>query len=436
MTIRDQRAGSHAPPTESLRFLTPGQVNYVKERFGTPVFVYDEASMQERARYMLGLPNAFGLTVRFSLKANASGAIIRIFDRLGLYFDACSREEAMRAIAAGVSPSKITLTGQEAPSDLDQLVEQGVEFNAASLTQLEIYGSRFPGAEVSLRLNPGSGTGAAKRLVTGGPRSSFGIWHEYIGEAKNLIAKHKLRVKRIHHHIGSGHDPEAWVKISATTLDLSKHFGHVPIINLGGGYRVKSLSHEQEFDYYEIADRLRKVFEAFAERTNNRPRLEIEPGTFLIANAGSLVTTVIDVVSTGKDGYSFLKVNAGLTEVLRPAFYGALHPLVSVAASEGARLPLREYVVCGHSAVPGDVFTTAAGNPDEIEPRLIAETKLGDLLVVERAGGYCSSMSMKNFNSFPESPEVLLRRDGSFVLIRRRQTVEQIIQNEIIPQDL
>jgi diaminopimelate decarboxylase len=436
MTIGEQRTGSHQFPIESLRFLSAGQALYVKERFGTPVFVYDQATMEQRARYMLGLPNAFGLTVRFSLKANAGGAIIRVFDKLGLYFDACSGEEALRAIAAGVSPSKITLTGQEAPSDLDRLVEQGVEFNVCSLTQLETYGSRFPGREVSLRLNPGAGTGAGKRLVTGGPRSSFGIWHEHISEARKLIARHKLHVKRLHHHVGSGHDPDAWVNISATTLDLSRQFGHVPIINLGGGYRVKSLSHEEEVDYYEVGSRLKRVFEDFAERTGVRPRLEIEPGTFLIANAGSLVTSVIDVVSTGKDGYTFVKVNAGLTEVVRPAFYGALHPLVGVPASEGARRPQREYVVCGHGAVPGDMFTPLAGNPDEIEPRLIGEVKPGDLLVVERAGGYCSSMNMKNFNSFPEAPEVLLRKDGSFVLIRRRQTLEQIIQNEIIPQDL
>jgi len=421
---------------ESLRFLTPEQVRTIRQQFGTPVFVYDEVSLERQAKTMLNFPNAFGLTVYYSLKGGASGAIIRLFDRLGLSFDASSIWEAMRAIAVGVTPAKILLTAQEVPNDFGDYVERGMEYNACSLTQLEMYGQQFPGREVSIRVNPGTGTGFINRLTSGGPKASFGIWYEYLDDVRALVKKYRLKVKRIHHHIGSGHDPEAWLRIAADTLNLAKTFGPVSTLNLGGGYRVKGLQTETEVDYQDIGTRLRRLFEEYARETGTKPRLEIEPGTFLVANCGSLVTSVVDVISTGNDGHEFIKLDAGLTEVIRPGFYGSLHPLVSIPANGELRTEAKEYLVVGHTCIAGDTLTVALRDPETSVPQLIAETRPGDLLVVERAGGYCSSMNMKNFNSFPEAPEVLHRKNGSFDVIRKRQTIEQMTQNEVLPKDL
>jgi len=421
---------------ESLRFLTPEQVRTIRQQFGTPVFVYDEVSLERQAKTMLNFPNAFGLTVYYSLKGGASGAIIRLFDRLGLSFDASSIWEAMRAMAVGVAPPKILLTAQEVPQDFGQYVERGMEFNACSLRQLDMYGKQFPGRDVSIRVNPGTGTGFINRLTSGGPRSSFGIWHEYLDDVRTLVKKYRLKVKRTHHHVGSGHDPEAWLRIASDTLNIAKTFGPVQVINLGGGYRVKALQSEHEVDYRDIGERLRRLFEDYARETGTKPRLEVEPGTFLVANCGSLVTTAIDVISTGESGFDFIKLDAGLTEVIRPGFYGSLHPLVSIPADGELRTTAKEYLVTGHTCIAGDTLTVAVRDPETSVPQLLAETEAGDLLVVERAGGYCSSMNMKNFNSFPEAPEVLLRKDGRFDVIRKRQTIEQMTQNERLPKDL
>jgi diaminopimelate decarboxylase len=342
----------------------------------------------------------------------------------------------MRAMAVGVAPGKILLTAQEVPQDFGQYVERGMEFNACSLRQLEMYGRQFPGREVSIRVNPGTGTGFINRLTSGGPRSSFGIWHEYLDDVRTLVKKYRLKVKRIHHHVGSGHDPEAWLRIASDTLNIAKTFGPVQVINLGGGYRVKALQSEHEVDYRDIGERLRRLFEDYARETGTKPRLEVEPGTFLVANCGSLVTTAIDVISTGESGFDFIKLDAGLTEVIRPGFYGSLHPLVSIPAEGELRTTAKEYLVTGHTCIAGDTLTVAVRDPETSVPQLLAETEAGDLLVVERAGGYCSSMNMKNFNSFPEAPEVLLRKDGRFDVIRKRQTIEQMTQNELLPKDL
>jgi len=245
-----------------------------------------------------------------------------------------------------------------------------------------------------------------------------------------------LKVKRIHHHVGSGHDPEQWLRIASLTLDLARRLGPVPTINLGGGYRVKALQNEHEVDYQEIGERLGSAFEAYASETGVKPHLEIEPGTLLVANCGSLVTTVTDVVSTGDGGYSIIKIDAGLTEVIRPGFYGSLHPLVTVPGNGSTPRDAKPYLVHGHTCIAGDNLTVAVRDPESIEPQLLAKAVAGDLLVVERAGGYCASMSMKNFNSFPECPEILKRKDGTFELIRKRQTLEQMIQNEVLPKDM
>lgn len=418
---------------DTLRFLNEADVRAVREQFGTPTFVYDEASIAARVEYFKNFPNAFGLTVLYSIKACASGAILKLINQHGVSFDASSSWEAKRALAVGVRPEKILLTAQELTSNIEELLHQGVQYNAGSPGQIEFYGKRFPGTEISLRLNPGKGSGFINRLTSGGAKSSFGIWHEQLPQVKPLLEKYGLHVKRFHHHIGSGHDPMEWGRISAQTLTLAKQFGPVPIINLGGGYPVKVLNTDPEPDYTEIGEVLRKNFLLYAEETGVEPKLEIEPGTAMMANSGSLVTTCTDVVSTGKDGFTFIKIDSGLTELLRPGFYGAEHPLVRVGAEEGERAATKEYIVAGHCCVAGDVLTTEKKNPENLAPRLLAETTPGDLIVVERAGGYCASMCVKNFNSFPEAPEVLRRTDGSFTLIRKRQTLEQITQNEIIP---
>ena len=423
---------------ERLKFLTEDDVRRVAEEFGTPAFVYDEATIERNARYFATLPNAFGLTVRYSLKACPTGAVVRLFDRLGLSFDASSTWEVRRALRAGVEARKILITAQQAELDpgLRELVEAGLEYDAGSLRQLDAYGLAFPGSRVSIRVNPGFGSGLVRRLTSGGPTSSFGIWHEQLDDAKALVREHGLRLTRLHVHIGSGHDPDMLVDAARLLLRFARDLPEVETINLGGGYRVKALLDDPERDHRPWADTVADDVRRFAAETGRELRLELEPGTHLVANAGSIVARVIDAVSTGADGYTFLKIDAGLTEIVRPSYYGAPHPLVSVPAAGPAPAETEEYCVAGHCCIAGDVLTTRMGDVEYLAPVALSRTEPGDYLVVERAGGYCSSMSLKNFNSYPEAPEILRRKDGSLDLVRAGQTFEQLVANERVPDDL
>ncbi|KAJ1432778.1 diaminopimelate decarboxylase [Ochromonadaceae sp. CCMP2298] len=412
---------------EKSKFLNSAIAKGIKAEYGTPVYVYDKASLVSQASKALQFPNLYGLKVRFAMKACPNAAVLQLFSSMGICFDASSGYEVLRLVRAGVPASNISLSSQELPVDLKELIDMGVEFNACSLHQLRSFGQLFPGGKCGVRFNPGTGSGGNGKTNVGGPTASFGIWHELMGEVQSIVAEHSLQVERVHTHIGSGSDPEIWQNVALLSLNLVKQFPSVTTLNLGGGYKVGRMSYEKSTDLSLVGEPVVQAFKAFAEETGREIKLEIEPGTFLVANAGALLSTVQDVMTTGAEGHTFLKLDSGMTEVLRPSLYGAQHPLVIHSDSPTTS----SYVVVGHCCESGDLFTCAPSDPEVISERLMATAAIGDLISIEGSGAYCSSMSTKNYNSFPEAPEVMLDTDGQVHLIRRRQTVEHMLENEV-----
>ncbi|MDC1309537.1 diaminopimelate decarboxylase [Opitutales bacterium] len=419
---------------EQLRFLTPENIEQIRIDFGTPTFVYDEDTLRANAKSVLNFPNAFGLYPRYAMKSAPTGAILRIFNSEGLGIDASSEFEVERAVRAGYGTESISMSTQEFPENFRYWVQDGVHVNLCSLNQIHKFGIWGKGESIGLRFNPGMGSGGTNRTNVGGPSSSFGIWKEDLEEAKKLCEHYHLKVNRIHTHIGSGSDPEVWQKVAGMSLDIVRKFPTVKSLNLGGGYKVARMPGEQATDLQEIGTPVRKLFEDFEKETGRKLKLEIEPGTYLLAHACSLVTTVQDVTSTGPSGYRFLKLNAGMTEILRPSLYGAQHPIVIIPEDSQAKPKENiEQVVVGHCCESGDLLTPAPNEPESLAPRLLPKGEIGDSCIIEGVGAYCSSMSAKNYNSFPEAAEVLKKSDGSLSLIRKRQTFEQIIENEVAP---
>jgi diaminopimelate decarboxylase len=351
-------------------------------------------------------------------------------DEEGLHIDASSGYEAERAMLAGVAPENILLTTQELPENLEELVGQGVRFNACSLNQLEEYGELFPGSEVGIRINPGKGSGHDNKTNVGGPASSFGIWHEYTDETKAIADKYDLKITRLHTHIGSGSDPKVWSDVAAMSLEYVRAFPDVETLNLGGGFKAGRMREEKEAlpdDLSVVSEVVSSKLQRFYEETGRQLHLEIEPGTFLTANAGSLVTTIHDIVDTGKDGYTFLKIDGGMTELLRPALYAAQHPLVVVreGTSETA-----EYIVSGHCCESGDMLTPHPKDPELLQARNMEKARIGDRMVIEGVGAYAMHMSARNYNSFPTAPEILREIGGTMLQIRRRETLKEMLALE------
>ena len=407
--------------------LTAARAAEVRERFGTPCYVYERAALEAAARAALAFPAPFGFTLRYAMKANPSHGILTLFRGLGLHIDASSDHEVERAQRAGFAPAQIQLTSQMPSQRLKEFLGQGVLYNACSLRQLEMVGRAAPGGEVSVRMNAGLGSGSTNRTNTGGPASSFGVWHEYLGDVKTVAEKYNLRVTRLHSHIGSGTDPEVWKRVTRMTLDLVAKLPEVTTINLGGGFKVGRMPGEGTTDLQDVGDHVRRELEAFRDRDGRALHLEIEPGTYLVANGGSVVATCMDVVDTGRDGYAFAKLDTGMPEVTRPSLYGAQHPITVMA--EGR--PQADVVFVGPCCESGDILTPAPGDPEALAPRKVARPQAGDLVVVGGAGAYCAAMSTINYNSYPQAPEVMLEPDGTLRLLRRRQTLAQVWANEV-----
>jgi diaminopimelate decarboxylase len=408
-------------------FLTAEQAAAVREHFGTPCYVYDQRRLEAAARAALDFPAPYGFTLRFAMKANPSFGILTLFRQLGLHVDASSDYEVERALRAGFAPAQIQLTSQMPSRRLAEHVRRGVLFNACSLHQLEAFGQAAPGRALSVRLNPGLGSGATNRTNTGGPASSFGIWHAYLDDVLAIAARYSLTLHRLHTHIGSGSDPEVWKRVTRLTLDLAARLPDVATVNLGGGFKVARVPAERTTDLADVGAHVRQELIAFRERDGRALHLEIEPGTYLVANAGAVVASCVDVVDTGRDGYLFAKLDTGMTEITRPSLYGAQHPITVLPK----RAETAEVVYVGPCCESGDILTPAPGDPEALAPRLTTRPRIGDLVVVGGAGAYCAAMSTLNYNSYPQAPEVMLQPDGTLRLLRQRQAPEQVWASEL-----
>jgi diaminopimelate decarboxylase len=411
------------------RFLDYTTAHIVSESFGTPIYVYDQKSLEANAAAVLKFPNAFGLTARYAMKASPNGSILKIFAKAGLHIDASSGHEVHRAMSAGIPAKHISLSAQELPVDLSDLLDAGIQMNACSLAQLERFGQIKPSGQVGIRINPGSGSGGNNRTNVGGPSSSFGIWHHWIPQIKAILKKYDLTAVRIHTHIGSGSDPDVWLKVAKMNFDIVRQFPDVTTLNLGGGFKVGRMPDEKSTDLEVVGLPVKEKFEEFAVETGRQIHLEVEPGTFLVANACALLSKVQDVVSTGEGGYEFIKLDTGMTELLRPSIYGAQHPISLLQSSENSKA--KDYVVVGHCCESGDILTPAAGDPELLATRELPLAGIGDYCVIDGSGAYASAMTPKHYNSYPEAAEVILDLDNTPKLIRRRQKLEEIWANEV-----
>lgn len=416
----------------ALPFASDSQLIAIAEKHGTPLYVHDEKSYRRYGKKALKAPNAFGLSVRYAMKANSHRAILHLFDSMDIQIDASSYYEVRRVLAAGIAPHKILLTSQEMlpPSRLKDLMQLGVLYNSTSLAQLQLFADLFSGDAwpLSVRINPGLGSGHSNRTNTAGPSASFGIWRDYIPQVLDIAAQYSLTISRLHSHIGSGSDWRIWQKAAHLTLGVARDLPDVEIVNLGGGYKIDRMEPKNSMNFQAAFPSVKEAFEEFAAETGRRLLLEIEPGTFLVANSCLLVARISDVTDTGTHGYRFLKLDASMTELLRPMMYGDRHPIRLLGKDNAATIP---YVVVGTCCETSDIFTPKQGNPEEIDTVLLPEAQAGDYVAVTGVGAYGTAMCAKNYNSRPACAEAMILSDGSHCLITRPEELEEVWQREL-----
>ncbi len=416
-------------------------------RFGTPLYLYDESFIRDRCAEVSAMPNAFGLQPRYAMKANSGKALLQLILGQGFGIDASSMNEVRRARAAGIASASIMLTSQEVPRgshrvELERLMKDGLRYNVCSLLQLELVAdfATSNGIALSMRLHPGEGAGESATRNTGDKYSCFGVHVADLPAALDLAAARGVVFDGVHVHIGSGGDPEKWREnVDREIGFLETGFSQATRINFGGGLRVARMPDETPADVTALGEYAKKRLEELHARTGRKIMMEVEPGTYVMANAGYLVTTVIDVKTTGPEGFEFLVCDGGMEVNSRPLLYGSRHPFYvvtsdgEVASSEfdlGGLDRVRDLrVVVGRCCESGD--SQSLDPEGHIVPRRMAKASVGDFVVVGGCGAYCSSMAPFNYNSHTQAPELLLRLDGSLDTIRQPQTLDQVTANEV-----
>ena len=424
--------------------LAPDVFLKAREACGTPAYLYDEALIRQRCQAARNMPNAYGLTVRYAMKANSNRTILQIVDREGLLIDASSLNEAKRAVLAGIDPGKIFLTTQEVPagqerSELEGLMKRGLKYNVCSLRQLETVAdfARENRIDLSMRVHPGIGSGESATRNTGDKYSCFGVHRSDLEKALLFAKENGIRFTEVHVHIGSGGDPEIW----RSNIDLElgiveEHFPDCDTVSFGGGLKEARMPGDVYADIEHLGNYAKMRFQEFYQRTGRKLRMEIEPGTYIVANAGYALTEVLEKKTTGEDGFNFIVVDGGMEINARPTLYGSQHPFYIIAKDGTLRSTEFDLSDTGYQAIivgrcceSGD--SQCLDSQHNIVERRMAEPQVGDLVVIGGVGAYCSSMTPFNYNSHQQIPEILATADGTVRLIRRPQTLEQIVQNEL-----
>ena len=397
-------------------------------RFGTPTFVYDAARIIERIDDLRAFDH-----VRYAPKACSNLAILDLVRRRGALVDTVSAGEIRRALAAGYSPQ-----GDPPPivycadvfdrETLDLAVEKEIHVNCGSPDMIDQYGSRAPGREITLRVNPGFGHGHSRKTNTGGQQAKHGIWHQQLGHCLTRAEHYGLKVTGLHMHIGSGTDlahlSQVCVAMEKAALEVGDR---VSSISAGGGLPVPYREGESYVDldaYFRLWDKTRKRLQ---EEFGHAVSAEIEPGRYVVAESGYLVAEIRAVKRQAQN--TFYLVDAGFNNLARPILYGAYHPISIVPADGDVNRRETDVIVGGPLCESGDIFTQTAGG--FVVTRRLPAAAVGDLLVIECAGAYGFVMG-SNYNSRPLAAEVLIQ-DGKPHLVRRRQTFDEMIAGESIP---
>ncbi len=406
-------------------------VSQIAKKVGTPFYLYSIGTFLD---HYLKLKDAFKSVdplICFSAKANSNLTVLASLVKHGAGLDIVSRGELHRAKKVGVAPSKIVFASVgKTPLEIEEAIRHGIlMFNVESMQELEVINSvacRLGKTQkVAIRLNPDVAPDTHHYITTGSKANKFGI--DMQTAYKLFIESYRypfLRFAGVHIHIGSQiTDSKPFVKAIRKALEFidSVRFQGNPVeyLNIGGGLGI-IYSKEKPQTAKDFADAILPLFRKYEHKTGLK--IILEPGRFVSGNSGILVTSVI--YQKHSPTKTFVIVDAGMNDLIRPSFYGAHHEIVPVIKKRG-RVKDRHVDIVGPICESGDFLA---------KDRKLAPVAEGDLLAVMSAGAYGFVMS-SNYNSRPRAAEVVVR-NRKFLIARQRETLEDLLRNERIVKEV
>jgi diaminopimelate decarboxylase len=395
------------------------------EVFDTPLYIMCEQRIRENFRRIYSALSVRYDKVRvyYSAKANTNLSVLKILESEEAYVDTVSTGEVFLASQAGFPPDRILFTGTSVRDDeLEYLLDWDVTINIDSLSQLKrLLRLRAPNI-ISVRVNPEVGAGHHEHVITAGKNSKFGIWEEDVVEAYRIAKEAGVEKFGIHMHIGSGIlSVEPFLSAEEKLLEIAyrarKTLGiNFEFVNIGGGIGVPYKPEEKPVDITLFAEKVLEIFKKrIKEYDLGEPFFCVEPGRYIVCDAGVLLTSVNTVKSTPFK--KFVGVDAGFNTLIRPAMYSSYHPIV--VANKLNEPEEETYDVAGPLCESGDILA---------RERKLPKIEEGDILAILNAGAYGFVMS-SNYNSRPRCTEVLVKR-GRYAVIREKETFKALLDGQ------
>jgi len=387
--------------------------------FGNPLYVYDaEKIISQYQRLQKAFSKVGSLRVNYAVKALSNLSILNLLKQEGSCLDTVSIEEVQLGLHVGYTPDRIIYTPNGVSmEEIETVAALGVQINIDNLSILEQFGAKHPTTPVCIRINPHVMAGGNSNISVGHIDSKFGISIHQMPHLLRIVENTGMHINGIHMHTGSDIlDIEVFLYAAEILFETAIHFKELEFLDFGSGFKVPYKKDDIQTDVEELGKKLSKRFNAFCAEYGRELTLAFEPGKFLVSEAGFFLAKVNVVKQTTST--VFAGIDSGFNHLIRPMFYGSEHYIENISNPKGKE---RFYSVVGYICET-DTF---ASN------RRIAEIKEGDILCFRNAGAYCFSMS-SNYNSRVRPAEVLWH-NGKGHLIRERETFEDILRNQIVP---
>lgn len=385
--------------------------------YGCPMYVYDAYKIRSQYEQLIKAFAAVpSLRINYAMKALSNGSILKLMRKLGAGLDTVSIQEVKLGLHAGFAPEQIIFTPNGVSmEEIEEAASLGVQLNIDNLSILEQFGSKHPQVPVCIRINPHVMAGGNSKISVGHIDSKFGISIHQVPHILRIVENTKMHINGIHMHTGSDIlDIDVFLYAAEILFDAAKHFRELKFIDFGSGFKVPYKEGDIQTDIEELGEKLSQRFLEFCKLYGRDLTLAFEPGKFLVSEAGFFLVKVNVVKQTTST--VFAGIDSGFNHLIRPMFYGATHFIENISNPQGKK---RFYSVVGYICET-DTF---ASN------RQIAEISEGDILCFRNAGAYCYTMA-SNYNSRPRPAEVLWI-DGQAKLIRKAETLEDLLRNQV-----
>jgi|TARA_B110000908_G_scaffold74618_1_gene89893 diaminopimelate decarboxylase len=394
------------------------QLLALANKYGSPLYVYDTDKIESQYNR---LTNAFSsvksLKLNYAVKALSNINILKFFKNIGAGLDTVSIQEVQLGLTTGIDPKRIIFTPNGVSlKEIEEVAKLGVQINIDNLSILELFGQKHPEIPVCIRINPHIMAGGNSKISVGHIDSKFGISIHQVPHIKRVVENTGMNINGIHMHTGSDIlDIDTFLRATEILFDVAKQFDNIDFIDFGSGFKVPYKEGDISTDIEQLGLQLSERFNAFCVEYGKEITLMFEPGKFLVSDAGVFLAKVNVVKQTTST--VFAHVDSGFNHLVRPMMYDSYHHITNISNPAGRD---RYYSVVGYICET-DTFGSN---------RRIPEISEEDVLCFHNTGAYCFSMA-SNYNSRYLPAEVMVHQ-GKDYLIRKRQTIEDILHNQEI----